>query len=170
MTGTQARARGRDAAIVLGVIVLVLGALLGTLGYVDLRHDNAVLSQQVRQLGGVPLESPTPGPAGSPGAQGKQGQQGNAGATGTSGKPGRDGRDGKPGTDGKPGQNGAPGSPGPAVTGPSGAPGTKGEKGDTGEKGDKGDPGPACREGFHPEPTTVVTAGGPRDAEICVKD
>lgn len=165
MTGRQARARAHDVAIVLGVIALVMGALLGALGYVDLRHDNAALAQQVRQLGGVPLKSPRPGP---PGEQGPPGETGRQGVPGEGGAPGRRGAPGKTGPSGAVGASGAPGKDG--AEGPQGPPGPAGPKGDPGERGPSGPPGPTCPSGYHVETVKVVTAGGPTDAATCVRD
>lgn len=124
------------------------------------RTDNRILSDQVRNLGGVPAVT-TPPPSPVTGSNGRDGRDGR------DGRPGANGKDGAPGTDG---QDGAPGSPGVSVTGAPGADGPKGEKGDKGDPGEKGDPGPACPEGWHQETVTVVTTGGPKDTMTCVRD
>ncbi|MEV4670958.1 hypothetical protein AB0K34_04825 [Actinomadura sp. NPDC049382] len=167
MTG-RARARGLDVMILLGVVALVLGALWGALAIVDLRHDNAVLAQQVERLGGVPLKSPRPGP---PGEQGPPGETGRQGVPGEGGAPGRRGAPGKAGPSGAVGASGAPGKDGAeGAEGPQGPPGPAGPKGDPGERGPSGPPGPACPSGYHVETVKVVTAGGPTDAATCVRD
>ena len=93
--------------------------------------DRQVLSEQVEQLGGVPLVSPTAGP---PGERGPQGPPGVPGPQGVPGPPGPSGKPGKPGADGEPGvgQQGAEGPPGP--------PGVRGEQGPPGDRGPAGPP------------------------------
>ncbi|WP_141579648.1 collagen-like protein [Actinomadura sp. WMMA1423] len=146
----------------------------------EMRRDRDLLAQQVRQMGGVPLKSPTPGPAGSPGTPGAEGRPGSpgasgapgsrgpAGSAGAAGSPGRAGPSGQPGTPGAAGQPGKDGASG--ATGPQGPAGPAGPKGDPGERGPSGPAGPVCPEGYHQETVPVVTAGGPTDSAICVKD
>ena len=141
-------------------------------------RDNAILSEQVRQLGGVPRVSPppsrgTPGVPGSPGGPGPSGAPGGAGPSGQPGAPGKAGASGKPGAAGQDGQDGAAGAPGTdgaSVQGPPGAEGAQGPQGEKGDPGERGPAGPACAPGYHPETVNVVTATGPRPASICVED
>jgi hypothetical protein len=171
VTRRQAKARGLDVAIVVGVIGLVLGVLWGALAIVDLRHDNAVLTEQVERLGGVPLKSPKPGPpgeagpSGSPGVPGASGAPGRSGVQGPSGRPGAQGERGAPGPSGVAGASGAPGADGQP-----GAQGPPGPKGEPGPRGEPGPAGPQCPDGYHVETVTVVTASGPQDAATCVRD
>lgn len=133
------------------VFAAVLGALM--MQVFDVREqvraaeqDNAVLADQVRQLGGVPHVTPSAGPRGE---RGDAGPSGPPGPPGPSGRPGRDGKDGaagRPGRDGAPGPTGPPGPPGaqgiPGLPGPKGEPGQDGKDGAQGPKGEQGEPGP----------------------------
>ncbi|WP_242890299.1 collagen-like protein [Actinomadura litoris] len=181
MMADRARSVGRNLGV---IIVAALFLVLAWWSWTavqdlqrdnrDMRADNAYLSRQVRALGGVPLKSPAPGPAGQPG------QPGTPGEPGTSGQPGEPGRSGAPGTAGEPGPSGAPGAAGQpgkdggdGATGPQGPAGPAGPQGDPGEQGPRGEQGPAgpaCRDGYHQETVTVVTPGGPQDTVTCVKD
>lgn len=78
----------------------------------------------------------------------------------------------------------------PPPAGPSGAPGTDGSDGRDGTDGKDGNPGPPptdeqirtaveaylrehplnCPDGYHAEQVTIVTAGGPRQANVCVSE
>jgi hypothetical protein len=102
----------------------------------DLRNDRQQssadierLRQQVVGLGGTPVVSAVPGPAGQ------------AGQIGPQGIPGRDGTDGSPGPTGSPGAAGDTGPAGPA--GPAGVDGQPGADGQDGANGADGAPGPA---------------------------
>lgn len=125
-------------------------------------RDNAVLADQVRQLGGVPAVTPHPGPPGERGDIGPQGPQGPPGASGMPGPRGADGKPGKDGQDGSPGPPGPSGPPGATVTGPSGPPGPKGEQGDEGPQGSpglRGEEGPRGPEGPPPTGWTFAWLG-----------
>ena len=137
--------------------------------------DGRVLAEQVRQMGGVPKVSPSPGPQGERGPTGPAGQtvMGPRGLTGPSGPPGPAGRDGKPGKDGAVGLQGVPGlkgDPGATVTGPPGAKGEPGadgkdgqdgKDGSAGPKGEQGDPGPRGETGPAPSGWTFTYLGLP---------
>lgn len=159
--------RARRARRNVGVVVLAAAvALLSVWAWSavgDLKRDNAVLSQQVRELGGVPR-------AGATGAQGPTGAAGPQGSPGPSGPPGH------AGPRGPRGQTGPSGSPAPTVAGPTGPQGPKGDQGEpgaTGEQGPQGEPGspgPACPSGYHLEEKQIVTDTGPEPAAVCIKD
>ncbi|GAA2092264.1 collagen-like protein [Actinomadura alba] len=176
MTRAQAiRGVKRNVGVVAATVVLlalavyVFGAIR-TLGsdLRDAREDSRVLAQQVRELGGTPAVSPAPGP---PGATGPTGPSGPPGATVT-GPPGQTGRDGRTvtGPSGRPGPSGATVTGPPGPSGKDGADGAPGKDGADGEQGPRGEPGPACPSGYHVEERTVVTAGGPETAAVCVQD
>jgi hypothetical protein len=160
------------AALAVALLLILAGLAWGlaTIAAQDaknarLERQVSALADQVRQLGGEPVTSPTPGPAGSPGASGAPGAPGSPGrpgGAGPSGAPGSTGPSGAPGASGQPGEDGA--------TGPQGPAGPTGPKGDPGERGPSGPPGPTCPTGYHVETVTVVTAGGPQDTATCVKD
>ncbi|WP_262402745.1 hypothetical protein, partial [Actinomadura sp. CNU-125] len=61
--------------VVLAVAVVAL-AVWAWQSVRDLQHDNEALTQQVEQLGGVPLVSPKPGPTGPRGEPGASGAPG----------------------------------------------------------------------------------------------
>ena len=70
-----------SAAAVIGVLVVVISMQIHALGE-QLRQaesDSAVLSDQVKRMGGVPLVSPSAGP---PGERGKVGDKGDPGTPG----------------------------------------------------------------------------------------
>jgi len=105
----------------------------------DVEEANAVLAEQVRALGDIPVAEvdgsrtptivPLQGPRGIPGVTGPRGPRGLAGAAGAAGEvgptgapgeagtPGSDGPKGEPGPAGKDGANGKDGAPGPAGRG-----------------------------------------------------
>lgn len=140
------------AVAVIGVLVVIISIQINALGE-QLRkaeEDSHALADQVEQLGGVPLVSPSPGP---PGERGEPGPTGPPGATivgprgpaGPSGPPGRDGKDGAQGPAGAAGSPGPRGEPGETVTGP---PGPRGEPGKDGADGkDSTVPGPQGERG-----------------------
>lgn len=114
-------------------------------------QNQHVLSDQVKNLGGVPLVTPSVGPRGERGETGPPGQtivgpRGSPGPSGPPGRPGKDGRDGSVGPSGPPGVAGSPGpkgEPGETVTGPPGPRGEPGEDGkDSTVPGPRGEPGP----------------------------
>lgn len=125
---------------------------------------NVVVAQPQVQRGerGLTGRQGPPGPQGADGARGPRGAtgspgpQGNPGATGPAGESGPQGAQGNPGATGADGKDGAKGEPGAA--GPSGV------------DGKDGAPGPACPSGYGPASAMVLTADGPRDAIICVKE
>lgn len=110
-----------------------------------------VLSQQVRDMGGVPRVTVAPGPAGSPGAAGQSGAPGSAGA---SGSPGRSGTAGSPGPIGPSGGQGPAGVPGQSVTGPPGSAGPAGPSGAPGKDGADGKDGKDGADGKPPSSWT----------------
>lgn len=120
------------------------------------QENQQVLSDQVEELGGKPLVSPSvgpPGERGEPGATGPPGQtivgpRGSQGPSGPPGRPGRDGKDGVPGPAGVAGSPGPRGEPGETVTGPPGPRGEPGEDGVDGVDGkDSTVPGPQGERG-----------------------
>lgn len=120
----------------------------------------AALAEQVRDLGGVPVATATPGPQGESGDRGPQGPQGPPGRTG------RDGKDGLPGPVGQRGPQGLPGLIGPpGQNGESGADGTDGQdgadgqQGEQGPKGDQGEPGTDGRDGQNGTPGRGIRSG-----------
>jgi hypothetical protein len=163
------------AAAVIGVLVVVISMQIHALGE-QLRQaesDSAVLSDQVKRMGGVPLVSPSAGPPGERGPVGPAGQtvMGPRGLPGPTGPPGPAGRDGKPGKDGAVGLQGVPGlkgDPGATVTGPPGAKGDAGvngkdgqdgKDGSAGPKGEQGEPGPRGETGPAPSSWTFTYLG-----------
>jgi len=143
------RPRGRDIAVIVGVIAIVI-AVTWTAALVSrtsaendqLRQDVSTLAQQVRQLGGTPHVSPSAGPAGASGSPGAPGQPGAAGASGRPGSAGSPGSPGSTGATGKTGPSGSPGGPGPSgAQGPAGPPGKDGQDGKDGATGPQGDTG-----------------------------
>jgi uncharacterized membrane protein len=161
------------AAGVIGVLVVFISVQIHAFGE-QLRkaeEDSHVLAEQVERLGGTPLVSPAPipagerGPAGQPGPQGEPGPSGPDGSPGPTGKPGKDGTPGRPGPTGPPGVQGSPGpqgEPGDTVTGPPGPKGDKGENGKDGTdgaKGASGDPGPRGEPGPPPTSWTFTHLG-----------
>jgi len=160
------------AAAVLGVLVALISVQIHALGE-QLRQaesDSAVLSDQVKRMGGVPLVSPSAGPPGERGPVGPAGQTvvGPRGLPGPSGPPGPAGRDGKPGKDGAVGLQGVPGlkgDPGATVTGPpgvkgdAGADGKDGKDGSAGPEGKQGEPGPRGETGPAPASWTFTYLG-----------
>jgi hypothetical protein len=166
--GEHLRRVRRNAGVVLLSVVFVVLAAFTWSAVGDLKRDNRILADQVRDLGGVPKAGPTgergeQGATGPPGAPGAPGQPG-ATVTGPAGPQGRTGPSGSPGDS----VTGPPGAPGPA--GPQGEPGPQGAAGEQGPQGEQGSPGPACPTGFHIEERTVVTDGGPESAAVCVRD
>lgn len=172
------------ALVVLAAFTWWVVSTIGALGdrLRESERDNALLSQQVRQMGGQPLVSPRPGAAGPQGQPGQPGGPGQPGETGRPGQPGQTGRPGGPGgrgpagpsgTPGTPGQAGQPGAPGEQGTqGPAGERGPAGEQGPRGEVGPTGPTGPAgplCPDGWTREELTVVTPGGPRQTVTCTQ-
>lgn len=144
----------------------------------------AALAEQVEDLGGTPVITPSDipangtdgedgepgpqgdtGPAGEDGEDGENGRTGAVGADGGTGAAGTAGEPGEPGSDGAAGAagaDGAPGEPGPA--GPAGAQGEVGPAGPRGEQGVPGETGPAgptCPEGYTLEPRMVPTNENP---------
>ena len=154
--------------VALGVLFLALtwwvNSALGDLGEQlrTARADNKVLTQQVRDLGGVPRVSPSPGPAGTPGSPGSPGVPGSPGASGRPGERGPGGSSGRPGASGAPGKDGQAGQPG--------ASGAAGPPGEAGPRGEQGPPGPACPTGYRVQTGTVMTADGPVEAAYCVRE
>lgn len=145
MSDRLRQARHGLPALLLGVVFLVLVVWL-VLEIRDVhdrlrqaQQDGQTLAQQVRDLGGTPKVTPSPGPAGragqpgQPGRAGASGQPGRSGSTGPSGKPGSAGASGPPGTPGSPGTAGQPGEQGPA--GPPGKDGADGKDGTDGKDG-----------------------------------
>jgi Collagen triple helix repeat (20 copies) len=146
----QPRARritARDALVLVGVLVIVIGATYITAVIASGQADRArlerqveSLAEQVRGLGGVPVVSPSPGAPGRPGTPGAPGQPGSPGTpgdrgpAGPSGSPGASGAPGSPGTPGQPGSAGQPGQ-----DGAQGPPGPQGEQGPRGEQGAPGE-------------------------------
>lgn len=145
------------AVAVIGVLVVIISIQINALGE-QLRkaeEDSHALADQVEQLGGVPLVSPSPGPPGErgePGATGPPGQTivGPRGPAGPSGRDGKDGAQGVPGVQGPAGVAGSPGprgEPGETVTGPPGPRGEPGKDGADGKDstvpGPRGETGPA---------------------------
>ncbi|MDB5911098.1 MAG: hypothetical protein JWP34_5215 [Massilia sp.] len=107
------------------------------------------LAAQVRRMGGTPVVTPPPGPAGSPGAPGQPGAAGSPGASGSPGRSGASGAQGSPGPVGPSGAAGAAGAPGQSVTGPAGP---AGPSGPPGKDGADGKPGADGKDG--PPPTS----------------
>lgn len=206
MTRAEIRAEERrwrrgDVWVVVGAVALgaALAWIVLTIQGVthDLREEreyNRTLAQQVRDLGGRPVEGPRGEPGapgvgvtGSPGVKGEPGGPGSvgpSGAVGPSGMPGKAGADGSPGASGAPGvpgavgPSGAAGPAGPAgpqgepgavgAQGPVGPEGERGEKGDTGAtgpSGPSGPPGPACPDGY-----SLQAPAYDRDALVCRRD
>lgn len=161
------RVRRNIGAVVLAAVFVVLSAFTWS-AVNDLKRDNQILAEQVRELGGVPKVGPAgeQGPAGSTGPQGEQGPSGPPGlsVTGPAGPQGSTGPAGQPGVSvtGPAGPPGAQGEPGPQ--------GAQGEQGPRGEPGPEGSPGPTCPSGYHTEERTVVTATGPETAVVCVQN
>lgn len=175
------RVRRNIGVIVLAVAFLAL-AWWAWQSVRELQGDNRLLTQQVQQLGGVPLKSPHPGPTGPRGEAGTPGSQGDPGGRGPSGAPGDQGASGAPGPTGESGAPGEPGQSGAAgqhgqpgedgadgQNGPPGPAGPAGPEGPQGPAGPPGSPGPTCPSGYQPEEVDVVTAGGPQTATICTR-
>ena len=166
----------RTARRYTGISVLILAFVILTVWVVvaisemgarleSAERDARALSAQLQQHGIAPVVTPAPGPTGPPGAPGVSGQPGQAGSPGSPGASGRPGAPGRTGPQGKAGPSGPPGQPG--------APGNDGEDGADGEPGPpgpSGPPGPTCKDGYHPQATTVVTQDGPQPAMICAKN
>jgi len=175
------RSRNLRDGLVLGVAILAAGYTVlnqvSTDGEVDrLGSQVAVLSSQVRGLGGTPAVVPpsdTPQVITVPGVPGRPGADSTVpGPEGKPGAPGADstvpGPEGKPGADSTvPGPEGQPGQNPPCLDEPDQC---RGPKGDRGATGATGPPGPAgtCEPGWHVE--TVSVGFPPRDARICVAD
>lgn len=143
----------RDLAVLVGVLIVVLGATYVTAVVSNLRTDRAelrdqvqTLTKQVRGLGGTPAVAP-------PGNPGASGPPGPAGARGPTGPRGRPGPSGSPGPGGPPGPSGAPGDPGPP-----------------GPPGPAGPAGPPCPEGYEAAPVTVLTPDGPQTVITCTPE
>jgi hypothetical protein len=170
-----ARRNAIAALLILAFVLLAIWLAFEVAGVRDrlteAERTNQILAQQVRELGGVPKVSPTPGPTGPAGSPGAQGQPGSSGQNGRNGSPGSVGPSGAKGSPGQAGASGAPGAAGaPGPAGPAGPKGDQGPQGDQGPKGDTGSPGPACPSGYHLKTETVVTAGGPQQAALCEPD
>ena len=208
MTRAEIRAEERrwrrgDVWVVVGAVSLgaALAWIVLTIQGVthDLREErdyNRTLAQQVRDLGGKPVEGPRGEPGvpgvGATGEPGRQGDPGLPGLVGPSGAPGESGAPGKAGVDGSPGASGAPGAVGPAgpagapgadstVPGPQGpqgvpgadstVPGPAGPQGERGEKGEAGATGPAGPPGpACPDGYTPTPPAYDPDALVCRRD
>lgn len=158
--------RARNARRYIWVVVLAV-LFLGLTWYINARletqrstaeHDRVTLAQQasvrdqqirdlaaqVRRMGGTPVVSPPPGPAGSPGQPGASGSQGRPGVAGKSGQPGAS-------VTGPPGKTGPTGA---SVTGPPGPVGPAGSAGKDGKDGADGKPGSDGKDGSPPSSWT----------------
>ncbi|GAA4226125.1 hypothetical protein GCM10022254_10110 [Actinomadura meridiana] len=147
-------------------VVLIVGRI-NALGHRLERAEqrSQAYAQQLREAG---LKPRPPGPSGEPGRPGDPGAPGSPGARGPAGSPGPQGPAGAVGPSGAPGSAGGDGAAGaPGAQGPTGPAGPAGPRGPAGEQGPAG---PPCRDGWHQETVTVVTAGGPQDTVTCVKD
>lgn len=112
-----------------------------------------------------------PGAVGSTGERGVQGARGPAGPAGPAGERGPRGFPGGVGAAGAVGTTGAVGPAGPqGPPGPKGDPGPAGPQGDAGAQGPAGPAGPTCPDGYHGQQSTILTAGGPEQAFVCVAD
>lgn len=162
--------------LTLALVVLILGWLAVQVVNQarDLRDErayNRALAQQVRELGGRPVE----GPRGEPGEPG-------VGVTGPPGEKGDKGDPGEPAptltpSPGATGPRGPRGEPGVSVTGPSGPPGAtgpvgpqgiqgvEGERGETGATGPQGPPGPNCPDGY-----SLQAPSWDPNARVCRRD
>lgn len=171
------RPRNVRDGIILGLVVLGVGYVvtdrINTSGEVDrLETSLAVVSSQVRGLGGVPVVVPpssTPQVITVPGVRGERGIQGLPGVQGLQGIPGVPGIPGLPGGPGLPGIDGRDGEDGedsPCVDDPEPCRGPEGRPG--ADSTVPGPPGPTCEPGWHPE--TVAVGMPPRDARVCVED
>jgi hypothetical protein len=127
-------------SVILLFFLIIISVQLGGLGQRLHRaeRDRLTLSDQVRDLGGVPRVTPSAGERGEPGQQGERGPQGPAGPAGADGPPGPPGPVGHAGPPGPAGPGGADGA-----DGRDGAPGERGEPGPAGERGERGEPGPS---------------------------
>jgi len=166
--------RGRILFIVAAVLALTLGAGLAVIAHnvAELQSSAArsrasravmqkqlstqekasrALAKQVRQLGGVPVVTPSTPAEGPAGATGAVGPVGPPGPRGPQGSPGPTGKTGATGSTGAAGATGTAGSSGTA-----GKDGAQGPKGDPGPKGDTGPAGPAGPQG----PTGPAGADG----------
>jgi hypothetical protein len=129
--------------VILAGVIIWIGVKVADLA--DRLHgaerDNVTLAQQVRELGGTPRATVSPGPTGRPGRTGSSGAPGSTGRPGATGKAGKSGPSGDTGTPGTPGVAGSPGAVGPS--GPPGPAGKDGQDGQDGKDGTAGEQGPA---------------------------
>lgn len=146
-------------SVILLAVLIIISVQLGGLGQRLQRaeQDRVTLSDQVRDLGGIPRVTPSPGERGAPGEPGQSGPAGPRGPAGPAGEPGPPGPPGPAGVAGAAGQDGTPGAAGTAgEKGDPGAAGAAGEHGERGEPGPKGDPGPP---GLPPQSLVFVIDG-----------